>query len=146
MAHGTYQARDPRAQLNTLRSLPLYRPAAVVFGPVAGSVISVAAPIVRLVVQPATALELAQAALRLAEGVRHNARLEYVAARRSIGAANRTSLPATRFSKVVQFTAAEVRQRRSVAFRHFNRSLAALRAADRQVAEAQAGLAALGAV
>ena len=29
----TYQARDPRAQLNTLRSLPLHRPVAAVFGP-----------------------------------------------------------------------------------------------------------------
>lgn len=144
MAHGTYQARDPRARINTLRSLPLLRPASAVFrAPVVAPVLA-PAPVVHLVERPATALDLAQAALRLAEGARHNARLEYVAARRSIGASNRTSLPATRFSKVVQFSAAEVRQRRSVAFRHFNRSLAALRAADRQVAAALALVAAAG--
>ncbi len=140
----TYQARDPRAQLNTLRSLPLFRSAAAVFGaPVAAPVLA-PAPVVHLVEQPATALELAQAALQLAEGARHNARLEYVAARRSIGASNRASLPATRFSKVVQLTPEQVRQRRATAFRSFNRSVAALRAADRTVAEALASLAVLG--
>lgn len=137
-----YQARDPRAQINTLRSLPLFRHAAAVFGaPAAPAAVLPAAPVVHLVERPATALELAQAALQLAERTRHNARLEYVAARRSIGNCNRTSLPATRFSPVVPFTAEQVRQRRVTAFRAFNRSLAQLRAADRQVDVALAALA-----
>lgn len=131
MANSTYQARDPRAQLNTLRSLPLFRPAAAVFGAPAAAPIFAAAPVVRLVERPATALELAQAGLQLAEGARHNAQLEYVAARRSIGMSNRGSLPATRYSRVVQFTPAQVRAHRVVAFRAFNRSAARLRAADR---------------
>lgn len=141
MAHGTYQARDPRAQLNTLRSLPLFRHAATVFGaPVAPVTVLPTVPAVHLVEQRATALDLAQDALQRAENARHEARREYVAARQSLGLANRTSLPATRFSRVVPFTPEQVRARKATAFRAFNRSLAALRAADRQVAEALAGL------
>ncbi len=142
----TYQARDPRAQINTLRSLPLFRTAASVFGTPAAAPVLAPAPVVHLVERPATVLELAQAALQLAEGARHNARIEYVAARRSIGASNRASLPATRFSKVVLFTSEQVRQRRATAFRAFNRCAVQLRVADRQVAEALASLAAVGVV
>lgn len=88
-----------------------------------------------------TGRALAEATLATAEAARHNARLDYVKARAAIGRANRTGRPADCWGKAVVFTPEQVRRNRSLAFSTFNRALAALRVADRDVAAAVSGLA-----
>ena len=94
--------------------------------------------------QPAAALtsrERAEGLLRVAEMNQHTARRDYVRARAAIGLANRTSRPASRWDRGEVYAAEQVRARRSTAFRAFNRALAALRAADRDVAAARVAVA-----
>lgn len=79
--------------------------------------------------------------LSIAENARHEARREYVKARAGIGAANAKGQAATRYSKAVVFTAAQMKARKSAAFSRFNRASAVLRAADRAVADAVRALA-----
>lgn len=132
-----------------VRSLPLLRPVAEVFGPTTPAPpILTWAPTPRHDDDPTyaarpvlTGRALAEATLATAECCRHNARLDYVRARAGIGRANRTGRPADRWGRAVVFSAEQVRRNRSLAFRAFNLARAALRAADRAVAAAVAGLA-----
>ena len=164
----TYQARDPRARVNTIRSIPLLQPASAVFGvrgvPVAPGVPGVpvpppaAAPAYYPVrsrhpddFAPAAPVDVTSAQyltgmLQVAQNAQHGLRREYVKARAAIGLANRTGRPADKWNKTATvFSAEQIKRNRSLAFRSFNLALSALRAADRQVATALADLAALGA-
>lgn len=145
---GTYQARDPRAVMNTLRSTPLVRsisglldrpvhPVAPV-APLGGAIAGIAPP---------TPRELAERALRNAEAELRSAERTYTAARRGIGEANRTHTAGVMSRGRVlmpprPFTPERIRERKSVAFRLLNQRRADLRAAMCRVAEARAALAA----
>ena len=146
MAYGTYQARNPRARHNPLRSIPLFLPASTVFRPAAEPLPAGPATLPftgGFAVAEPTPRDLAEGVLHVAENTRHGARLDYVRARAGIGLANRTSRPASKWDKAAAYTVEQVRHRKSVAFAALNRALARLRAADRQVAAAAAALAAI---
>ena len=137
-----------------VRSIPLLRPAAAIFGPTTPTTPTTPTPPIATWTPPPrldddlpyaerpalTGRALAEATLATAECARHNARLDYVRARAGIGRANRTGRPADRWGKVVVFSAEQVRRNRSLAFRAFNLARAALWQADRAVAAAVADL------
>ena len=132
---GTYQTANPRAEASPLRSMPLFRPAAQVFGPAwfdgTWNQPKAPAPVqaAPAVAAPADAhRELANAEAALRDAVR-----VYDAARAGIGEANRTILPDTlpAFIRaqieaagyptpIRRLTPERVRARKSAAFRLFN--------------------------
>ncbi len=113
------------ANPHVLRTLPLYAPAARVFGYSAEQVAATAA---------ARAIELAGFALADAEEALAHARRSYVDARRAIGDANRG---------IHRGFTRDRRTARSLAFKQFNRSRAALRRTELHLVAKQAALAAL---
>ena len=152
---GTYQTANPRAEASPLRSMSLFRPAALVFGPAwhdgtwsqpkVPSTVQVA-PDVPAPVDANRELANAEAALRDAVRV-------YDAARAGIGEANRTSLPDTLpafirkqieasggAAPIRRLTPERIRARKSAAFRLFNQRRRELHAARRRVAAARAAL------
>ncbi len=122
-----YASRNPRAQTHPLRSLPLYAPASRVLGFTAEQHAAMAA---------ARAIELAGFALADAEEALAYARKRYVEDRAAIGLANKGVLRG--FKRDVRFA-------RSMAFKQFNRSRAALRRAELHLVVKQAAVAALAA-
>ena len=147
-----------------VRSLPLFRAAAEVFGvrgvPVAPGVPGV--PVPPPAAAPAyypvrsrhpddfapaapvdvTSAEYLAGMLQVAQNAQHGARKDYVRARAAIGLANRTGRPADKWNKTAAvFSAEQIARSKSLAFRSFNRASADLRAADRAVAAALAALA-----
>ncbi len=117
--------RNPRAQAHLLRSLPLYAPVACVFGYTPEQHATMAA---------ARAIELAGVGVENAEEALAHARRSYVDARRALGDANRG---------IHRGFTRDRRTARSLAFKQFNRSRAALRRAELHLVAKQAALAAL---
>lgn len=151
-----YVLRNPRAVANPLRSVETFRPAAAVFGttwrdgtwnqpkpapapvpaPAAGGGGYAYSTAWRD--NPAGRLANAEAAVR-------EARRMYVFARKAIGEANASHTRAVvMHGRVVMaaspFTPERRRERRSDAFRLFNKRLAQLRAAERRLADVRAAL------
>jgi hypothetical protein len=143
---GTYQTRNPLAVHSPLRSVPLLRPAATVFGTAwydgtwnqpkpAAAAVDVLPPM------PADAQhELRNAIAGLAEAQR-----VYDAARAEIGDANRTGREALVVAgrvvaSAVRFTPERIRERKSYAFRLFNKRRGQLAAARRRLTAARAAL------
>jgi hypothetical protein len=152
---GTYQTANPRAETSPLRSMPLFRPAAQVFGSAwhdgtwnqpKACAPPQAAPAAAAPVDAHRELANAEAALRDAVRV-------YDAARAGIGEANRTSLPDTlpAFIRaqivasggsvpIPRLTPDRIRARKSAAFRLFNQRRRELHTARRRVDAARAVL------
>ncbi len=116
---------NPRAQAHPLRSLPLYSPARRVFG---------YSPEQHAAIAAARAIELAGFALADAEEALAHARKRYVEARAAIGLANKG---------IHRGFKRDVKSARSMAFKQFNRSRAALRRAELHLVVKQAAVAAL---
>ncbi len=139
-----YQTRNLQAAHSPLRSIPLLRPAAAVFGtswydgswnqPKMAPVIETA-PAPFAPVHPERALANAEASLR-------DAQRAYDGARRVIGEANRTHSEAVSVNgRVVMparpFTNERVRERKSAAFKLFNKRRSELATAKRVLAALQ---------
>lgn len=144
----TYQTRNPQARANPLRSIPLFRAPAEVFGSawqggkLVRSLAIVAVPVATPAAAPAVdpARELANAEAKLREYIR-----VYEFARRGIGEANATGTAAVMScGRVIQpaivFTAERRRARKSAAFRLFNQRRRELNQARRRVDAARAAL------
>ncbi len=143
---GTYQTRNPLAVASPLRSMPTFRHPATVFGaswddgtwnqPKAAPLPETRAVAVAAPVDPSRELLNAAAGLREAQRV-------YDAAREEIGEANRTRTEAMMVNGRVamparQFTPERMRERKSSAFRLFNKRRGQLAAAKRRLAAALA--------
>jgi len=145
---GTYQTRNPLAACNPLRSIPLMRRASAVFGrswhdgtwnqPKPAVVVKPVAAPVPASVDPAAELANAEANLRAAVRV-------YDYARKEIGEANRTKTRETVCNgrvviAALPFTPERIRQRKSAAFKLFNKRRGELTHARRRLDAARAAL------
>lgn len=143
MARGnTYVTLNRRTSNNPLRSVPLYRHPAAVFGTswhdgtwnlprVAPAQVVVVAPPAPVALDPARELRAAEAAMRDAMRV-------YDFARKEIGEANRTHTAAMlKLGEVVipakPYRPERIRERKSYAFRQFNKRRAQILAARRRL-------------
>ena len=145
---GTYQTRNPIAAANPLRSIPLVQRASEVFGrswhdgtwnqPKPAVVVELVAAPAPVLVNPAAELANAEANLRAAIRV-------YDHARKEIGEANRTKTRETVCNgrvviAALPFTADRIRQRKSDAFKLFNKRRGELIRARCRVDAARAAL------
>ncbi len=145
---GTYQTRSPLAATNPLRSIPLVQRASEVFGrfwhdgtwnqPKPAVVVKPVAAPAPVPVNPAAELANAEANLRAAIRV-------YDYARKEIGEANRTKTQETVCNgrvviAALPFTPERIRQRKSQAFKLFNKRRGELTRARRRVDAARAAL------
>ncbi len=145
---GAYQTRNPLAACNPLRSIPLVQRASEVFGkswhdgtwnqPKPAVVVKPVAAPALVPVNPAAELANAEANLRAAVRV-------YDYARREIGEANRTKTQETVCNgrvviAALPFTRERIRQRKSEAFKLFNKRRGELIRARRRVDAARAAL------
>ena len=145
---GTYQTRNPIAATNPLRSIPLMRRASEVFGkswhdgtwnqPKPAVVVKPVAAPAPASVNPAAELANAEANLRAAIRV-------YDYARKEIGEANRTKTRETVCNgrvviAALPFTSERIRQRKSDAFKLFNKRRGELTHARRRLDVARAAL------
>ena len=145
---GTYQTRNPLAVHSPLRSVSLFRPGAAVFGAAwYDGTWNQARPLVVVepVAAPAPAPVDAARELRNAEVWLREVVRVYDFARREIGDANRTHREAVIVaghvvSPAVRFTPERIRERKSYAFRLFNKRRSELAAAKRRLAAARIAL------
>jgi hypothetical protein len=146
---GTYQTRNPLAVHSPLRSVSLIRPGAAVFGTAwYDGTWNQAKPLVVVVepvAAPAPAPVDAARDLRNAEAWLREVVRVYDFARREIGDANRTHRDAVIVaghvvSPAVRFTPERIRERKSYAFRLFNKRRSELAAAKRRLAAARLAL------
>jgi hypothetical protein len=133
----TYQSTNPLARANPLRSIPFMRPASALWHPT--TLPDEPAPVAAAPVNPTRELANAEALLR--ECVR-----VYDAARAGIGEANATGTKAVVVNGHVvrpaqAYTKERIRERKSYAFKLFNKRRGELSRARRRV---DAALAALG--
>jgi len=143
-----YQTRNPIAATNPLRSIPLFQRASAVFGtswhdgtwnqPKPAVVVELVAAPAPASVNPAAELANAEANLRAAVRV-------YDYARKEIGEANRTKTQETVCNgrvviAALPFTPERIRQRKSGAFKLFNKRRGELAHARRRLDAARAAL------
>ncbi len=146
--HGAYQTRNSIATINPLRSIPLVQRASAVFGtswhdgtwnqPKPAVVVKPMAAPAPASVNPAAELANAEANLRAAIRV-------YDYARKEIGEANHTKTQETVCNgrvviAALPFTPERIRQRKSEAFRLFNKRRGELTHARRRLDAARAAL------
>ncbi len=144
----TYQSRNPLARTSPLRSIPLFRPASIllrapkpVFAPVPAPALDPSF----VPLPPPSVEELARRELECAEASLREYVRVYDFARREIGEANRTHTTAVMAGKHVvmpakPFTKERIRERKSAAFKLFNKRRGELSAARKRVDAARIAL------
>ncbi len=144
----TYQSRNPLARTSPLRSIPLFQSASILLRAAAPVYAPVPAPVFEpgyVPPPPPSAEKLAQRELANAEASLREYVRVYEGARREIGEANRTHSEALMLGTHVvmpakAFTKERIRERKSYAFKMFNKRRGQLSAARRRVDAARIAL------